>query len=434
VIRQIDAATGDETPISVPQAPCESPDVAYGALWTATCNPAGLARIDAATHKVTGFVPLPIWRSLGGEGAIGAGSGGVWVVIDGSGCKNCLLARVDPHTMKVVARIPVSERSSSVRVGYGAVWVVSPAAGTVQKVSPSSNKVIGDGDDRSSATLLRRWRRRRLDAESGRWHGLARGPADREAHGDDSGQHAGRWGRHGRRRRLGLAARIRHTAHQDRPTVKQGRAGLRPSVRERLGRGRHRWCLDLRARHKNGLAAAAAQALTIATTTQPSADTLAGWAAPSDDTTSEGRVTVQRMDNVGIVVESLDTAISFFAELGLELEGRMMIEGDWSGRVTGLRDQRVETAMMRTPDGHGGIELSRFLTPPVVADHRNAPVNALGYLRVMFAVDDLDDTLARLRKHGAQLVDEVVQYENVYRLCYVRGPEGILIGLAEQIG
>jgi catechol 2,3-dioxygenase-like lactoylglutathione lyase family enzyme len=145
-------------------------------------------------------------------------------------------------------------------------------------------------------------------------------------------------------------------------------------------------------------------------------------------------VAVQRMDNVGIVVESLDAAVSFFAELGLELEGRAVIEGDWSGRVTGLRDQRVETAMMRMPDGHGRIELSRFLTPPVVADHRNAPVNALGYLRVMFAVDDLDDTLARLRRHGAQLVDEVVQYEDVYRLCYVRGPEGILIGLAEQIG
>src|SRR5205085_6982059 len=146
-----------------------------------------------------------------------------------------------------------------------------------------------------------------------------------------------------------------------------------------------------------------------------------------------GRVALQRMDNVGIVVESLDAAISFFAELGLELEGRAIIEGDWSGRVTGLRDQRVEIAMMRTPDGHGRIELSRFLTPPVVADHRNAPVNALGYLRVMFAVDDLDDTLARLRGHGAQLVDEVVQYEDVYRLCYVRGPEGILIGLAEEI-
>src|SRR5687767_6664352 len=139
------------------------------------------------------------------------------------------------------------------------------------------------------------------------------------------------------------------------------------------------------------------------------------------------------MDNVGIVVESLDAAISFFAELGLELEGRMTIEGDWSGRVTGLRDQRVEIAMMRTPDGHGRIELSRFLTPPPVADHRNAPVNSLGYLRVMFTVKDLDDTITRLRKHGAQVVDEVVQYEDAYQLCYIRGPEGILIGLAEQI-
>jgi catechol 2,3-dioxygenase-like lactoylglutathione lyase family enzyme len=140
------------------------------------------------------------------------------------------------------------------------------------------------------------------------------------------------------------------------------------------------------------------------------------------------------MDNIGIVVESLDTTISFFTELGLELEGRAMIEGDWSGRVTGVRDQRVEIAMMRTPDGHGRIELSHFVAPPVVADHRNAPVNALGYLRAMFAVDDLDDTLARLRLHGAQLVAEVVEYEDVYRLCYVRGPEGILIGLAERIG
>ena len=140
------------------------------------------------------------------------------------------------------------------------------------------------------------------------------------------------------------------------------------------------------------------------------------------------------MDNVGIVVESLDTAISFFTELGLELEGRSMIEGDWSGRVTGLRDQRVEIAMLRTPDGHSRIELSRFLTPPVVADHRKAPINAFGYLRVMFAVDDLDDTLARLSEHGAQVIDEVVQYEDVYRLCYIRGPEGILIGLAEQTG
>src|SRR4051812_4408220 len=143
---------------------------------------------------------------------------------------------------------------------------------------------------------------------------------------------------------------------------------------------------------------------------------------------------LKRMDNVGIVVDDLGGTIDFFRELGLELEGRATIEGEWAGRVTGLRDQRVEIAMMRTPDGHGAIELSRFLTPPTVADHRNAPVNALGYLRVMFAVDDLDDTLARLREHGAQLVDEVVQYENVYRLCYVRGPEGILIGLAEPIG
>jgi len=140
------------------------------------------------------------------------------------------------------------------------------------------------------------------------------------------------------------------------------------------------------------------------------------------------------MDNVGIVVDDLPATIEFFRELGLELEGQFTVEGEWSGRVTGLRDQRVEVAMMRTPDGHSRLELSRFVTPPVVADHRSAPVNALGYLRVMFAVDDLDDTLARLREHGAQLVDEVVQYEDVYRLCYVRGPEGILIGLAEQIG
>ena len=139
------------------------------------------------------------------------------------------------------------------------------------------------------------------------------------------------------------------------------------------------------------------------------------------------------MDNVGIVVESLDDAVSFFTELGLELEGRSLIEGEWSGRITGLRDQRVEIAMMRMPDGHGRIELSRFLMPAPVADHRNAPVNALGYLRVMFAVDDLDDTLVRLRGHGAELVGEVVQFEDVYRLCYIRGPEGILIGLAEQL-
>ncbi len=145
-------------------------------------------------------------------------------------------------------------------------------------------------------------------------------------------------------------------------------------------------------------------------------------------------MTVKRMDNVGIVVESLDSAISFFAELGLELEGRSTIEGEWAGRVTGLRDQRVEIAMMRTPDGHSRLELSRFLTPSVVADHRNAPVNALGYLRVMFAVEDIDDTLDRLLEHGAELVGEVVQYKDVYRLCYIRGPEGLLIGLAQELG
>ena len=143
---------------------------------------------------------------------------------------------------------------------------------------------------------------------------------------------------------------------------------------------------------------------------------------------------LKRMDNVGIVVESLDAAISFFAELGLELEGRATIEGDWAERVTGLRHTRVEIAMMRTPDGHSRLEISRFLTPPPVADHRNAPVNALGYLRVMFAVDDLDDTLVRLGRLGAQVVDRVVRYEDQYRLCYIRGPEGILIGLAQELG
>jgi catechol 2,3-dioxygenase-like lactoylglutathione lyase family enzyme len=144
-------------------------------------------------------------------------------------------------------------------------------------------------------------------------------------------------------------------------------------------------------------------------------------------------MTVKRMDNVGIVVESLDTAISFFAELGLKLEGRATIEGEWAGRVTGLGLQHVEIAMLVTPDGHSRLELSRFLTPPVVADHRNAPVNALGYLRVMFTVDDIDETLTRLRMRGAQLVGDVVQYQDAYRLCYIRGPEGILIGLAEEL-
>ena len=143
---------------------------------------------------------------------------------------------------------------------------------------------------------------------------------------------------------------------------------------------------------------------------------------------------VQRMDNVGIVVEDLAATIEFFRELGLELEGRGLVEGEWAGRVTGLGDQRVEIAMMRTPDGHSRLEISRFITPPAVSDHRNAPVNALGYLRVMFTVDDIDDTLARLRKHGAQLVgSEVVQYEDAYRLCYIRGPGGLLIGLAQEL-
>lgn len=140
------------------------------------------------------------------------------------------------------------------------------------------------------------------------------------------------------------------------------------------------------------------------------------------------------MNNVGIVVESLDNAISFFTEIGLKLEGRMMVEGEWAGRVTGLGNQSVEIAMMVTPDGHSRLELSRFVTPPVMADHRAAPVNALGYLRVMFRVDNLDELLPRLTKHGAEVVGEVVNYENVYRLCYIRGTEGLLIGLAEQLG
>jgi catechol 2,3-dioxygenase-like lactoylglutathione lyase family enzyme len=139
------------------------------------------------------------------------------------------------------------------------------------------------------------------------------------------------------------------------------------------------------------------------------------------------------MHNVGIVVDDLDATIDFFLELGLELEGRAMIEGEWSGRVTGLGDQQVEIAMMRTPDGHSRLELSRFIRPPVASDHRNAPVNALGYLRVMFNVDDIDATLLRLRNRGAQLVGDVVDFEDVYRLCYIRGPGGILIGLAQEL-
>ena len=143
---------------------------------------------------------------------------------------------------------------------------------------------------------------------------------------------------------------------------------------------------------------------------------------------------VKRMDNVGIVVDDLDATIDFFRELGLELEGRATIEGEWAGRVTGLGDQHVEMAMMRTPDGHSRLELSRFLTPPVVEDHRNAPVNALGYLRVMFAVDDLDETLEKLQARGATLAGEVVDYQDVYRLCYIRGPGRLLIGLAQELG
>ena len=143
---------------------------------------------------------------------------------------------------------------------------------------------------------------------------------------------------------------------------------------------------------------------------------------------------VLQMHNVGIVVAALDHAIAFFTEIGLQLEGRTIIEGEWAGRVTGLGNQRVEIAMMATPDGHSRLELSQFLNPAVIADHRTAPVNALGYLRVMFTVDDLDAMLSRLTRHGAELVGEVVQYENAYRLCYIRGIEGLLIGLAEELG
>lgn len=141
-----------------------------------------------------------------------------------------------------------------------------------------------------------------------------------------------------------------------------------------------------------------------------------------------------RMDNVSIVVESLDDAIAFFSEIGLKLEGRAKIEGEWAGRVTGVADQRVEIAMMVTPDGHSRIELSKFIQPAVISDHRTAPVNAYGYLRVMFAVEDIDELVSRLIKQGAELVGEIVQYENSYRLCYIRGVEGLLIGLAQEIG
>lgn len=145
-------------------------------------------------------------------------------------------------------------------------------------------------------------------------------------------------------------------------------------------------------------------------------------------------MTIKRMDNVGIVVEDLNAAIEFYTELGLTLEGRMPVEGEWAGRVTGVRGQRVEIAMMRTPDGHSRLELTRFHSPTIASDHRTAPVNSLGYLRVMFTVEDIETTLARLSKHGATLVDEVVDYEDIYRLCYIRGPDGTLIGLAQELG
>ncbi|HSX48212.1 MAG TPA: VOC family protein [Candidatus Nanoarchaeia archaeon] len=148
---------------------------------------------------------------------------------------------------------------------------------------------------------------------------------------------------------------------------------------------------------------------------------------------STRRSNLVRMDNIGIVVESLDKAIAFFSELGLQLEGRTIVQGEWAGKVTGLGNQEVEVAMMVTPDGNSRIELSRFITPPVIADHRNAPVNALGYLRAMFTVEDIDNTVSRLKKHGAELIGEIVKYENLYRLCYMRGPEQILVGLAEEL-
>jgi catechol 2,3-dioxygenase-like lactoylglutathione lyase family enzyme len=143
---------------------------------------------------------------------------------------------------------------------------------------------------------------------------------------------------------------------------------------------------------------------------------------------------LMEMNNIGIVVASLDKAISFFTEIGLRLEGRAMVEGEWAGRVTGLGNQSVEVAMMVTPDGHSRLELSQFLSPHTISDHRTAPVNSLGYLRIMFRVDNLDELLSRLVKHGAEIVGEVVNYENIYRLCYIRGTEGLLIGLAEQVG
>lgn len=145
-------------------------------------------------------------------------------------------------------------------------------------------------------------------------------------------------------------------------------------------------------------------------------------------------MTIQRMDHVGIVVDDLKAAIAFFTELGMELEGEMPVEGQWVDRVVGLDGVRVDIAMMRTPDGHGRLELTKFHTPAAVrAEPENAPANILGIRRIMFAVEDIEDVIARLRTHGAELVGEVAQYEDSYRLCYVRGPEGIIIALAEQL-
>ena len=146
-------------------------------------------------------------------------------------------------------------------------------------------------------------------------------------------------------------------------------------------------------------------------------------------------MTLQRMDNVLIVVNDLEAAKAFFAELGMELEGETQVEGDWAGQVVGLDDVRADVAMMRTPDGNGRVELSKFHTPPAVrAEPESAPANTLGIRRIMFAVEDIDDVVARLRSHGAELVGEIAQYEDIYRLCFLRGPEGIIIGLAEQLG
>src|SRR3954469_22037929 len=191
------------------------------------------------------------------------------------------------------------------------------------------------------------------------------------------------------------------------------------------------WMLDSMSRSSGGLRSQRDGPRQVRPTTLGDHD--AEVPAAQYDTLQGGQMTIQRTDNVGISVADLPATIEFFRELGLELEGQATIEGEWAGRVTGLGNQRVETAMMRTPDGHSRLELSRFLTPPTVADHRNAPVNALGYLRVMFAVDDIDETLGRLSKRGAQLVGEVVRYQDVYLLCYIRGPEGLLIGLAQEL-